>query len=333
LKPSLSVIIPVFNERDQIGPNLEAAAAELERPFDTEFIVIDDGSVDGTAAAARLSGVNSLRVIEQPNLGRLGARRTGLKAATKESVLFLDSRVRLEPGSGEFVAARLQKGEPVWNAHVEIEVAGNPYGRFWRVLTEMAFAAYFDSPRTTSYGTAEFDRFPKGTTCFLAPTDLMRRAFDQFRTAYTNERNANDDTPILRWLASQQKINISPRFGCRYSPRSTMLGFLRHAEHRGVVFVDGHGRSDSRFFPVVIGFYPLSVFALMAAVRRPIVGVALIVGASAAAGAVALARGKSRDDATSFAALVPIYAAAHGFGMWKGLALMLANRVASLRTE
>lgn len=325
MKPTLSVIIPVHNERDQIAPTLRAAAAELQGSFQPEFIVVDDGSTDGTAGEVARADVDSTRVITQPNRGRFGARRTGLKAATGEYVLFLDSRVRVDQGGGAFVAERLARGEQVWNAHVEIETAGNPYGRFWKVLTELAFSAYFDQPRTTSYGVADFDSFPKGTTCFLAPTDLMRGAFEQFRTGYSDERNANDDTPILRWLAGRQRINISPRFSCCYQPRSTLKGFLRHAEHRGVVFLDGHGRRDSRYFPAVVGFYPLSLVAVALAVRRPWIGLGLVVGTSLAAGAIGLARGKSREDVVPFAALAPVYAAAHGTGMWRGLALRLAN--------
>lgn len=333
MKPSLSVIIPVFNERQNIGSTLKAVAAELSDSFESEFIVVDDGSTDGTAEAARRSDVRPLRVIGQPNLGRLAARRKGLEAATGDSVLFLDSRVQVAPGGLAFVAEKLAGGEVVWNAHVEIETAGNPYGRFWKVLTELAFSSYFDHPTTTSYGVEDFDHYPKGTTCFLAPTALMREAFKQFRTGYGDERNANDDTPILRWLASKERINISPRFACFYRPRSTMAGFLRHAEHRGVVFLDGHGHPESRFFPAVIAFYPLSVIAAVLTVRKPGIGLGLIAGTSLIAGSVALARGKSRDEAASFAALVPIYAAAHGIGMWTGLWLMVANRLASQRAS
>jgi glycosyltransferase involved in cell wall biosynthesis len=332
MKPRLSVIVPVFNERNQIVSTLEAAASELAPWFDAECIVVDDGSTDGTAAAVEASGVLRVRVIRQANQGRLGARRAGLKAAKGDYVLFLDSRVRLNPGSAEFLSTRMESGEGVWNAHVDIETAGNPYGRFWAVLTELAFAKYFDEPRTASYGLDEFDHFPKGTTCFFAPTELMRRAFTQFRTRYSDERNANDDTPILRWLAGQQRINISPRFSCRYSPRSTMVGFLRHAEHRGVVFVDGHGRPESRFFPAVVAFYPLSMFALAITVRRPLTALGLLAAAVGCAGGLAAARGKRPEDVLAFATLLPVYATAHGLGMWKGLALMLTSRFGGSRT-
>jgi glycosyltransferase involved in cell wall biosynthesis len=329
-EPSLSIVIPVHNEHRQIADTLRAAAAAAGRsPFRTEFVVVDDGSTDGTADAARaaLPGC-PVRVLTQANGGRLAARRTGLAAACGEHVLFLDSRVRLRPDSLLFAAQRMAAGEDVWNAHVHIDTRGNPYGKFWNVLTELAFAAYFANPRTTSFGLEQFDAFPKGTTGFLAPTALLRDAFGRMRTYYHDERNANDDTPIIRWIAGQRPIHISPQFACDYQPRTTLRGFLRHAHHRGIVFLDGHGRRDSRYLPAVVAFYPLSVAGAALAVRRPLLAVALLAGIGAAGGAYALARGRGRDEALAFAALTPVYGIAHGAGMWRGLGLALGRRLA-----
>jgi hypothetical protein len=228
------------------------------------------------------------------------------------------------PGSLGFVAERVKRGEEVWNGHVHIETAGNPYGHFWNVLTELAFAAYFGRPRTTSFGAVEFDAFPKGTTCFLAPTSLLQEAFARFHTRYSDERHSNDDTPILRWLAGQRAINISPSFACLYQPRNSFRGFWRHALHRGVVFLDGHARRDSRFFVPALAFFPGSLLAAGLALRRPRTFAVLAAGGAAAAGLLAVAKRRRPAEAASFAVLAPVYALAHGLGMWQGLLMMLA---------
>jgi glycosyltransferase involved in cell wall biosynthesis len=325
----VSVVIPLYNERDSIGETIGGVDTALrEAGLDAEIVVVDDGSTDGSGDAVRgAAGELPLRVIEQPNSGRYAARKAGLDAAEGDYVLFLDSRVRLQPGALAFLAERLGKGEDVWNAHVVIEANGNPYGRFWNVLTELAFADYFSDPRTTSFGAENFERFPKGTTCFLAPREALVDAFRAVSTRYSDTRNANDDTPIIRRLAEQRPINISPRFSCLYRPRSSLRGFLKHAYHRGIVFLDGHGRPESGYFPLVIAFYPLSVGAVLLALRRP-VAVPILAGTSVvAAGAVAALKGRSRDETLAFAGLAPVYALAHGAGMWRGLSLMVANRL------
>jgi glycosyltransferase involved in cell wall biosynthesis len=325
----VSVVIPLYNERGNIGQTIGAVETALrEAGLDAEIVVVDDGSTDGSGDTARGADVGlRLRVIEQPNSGRYAARKAGLAAAEGDYVLFLDSRVRLQPGALAFLAERLGEGEHVWNAHVVIETNGNPYARFWNVLTELAFADYFSDPRTTSFGAENFERFPKGTTCFLAPREALVDAFRAFSTRYSDTRNANDDTPIIRRLAEQRPINISPRFSCLYRPRSSLRGFLKHAYHRGIVFLDGHGRPESGYFPLVVAFYPLSVGAVLLAVRRPM-AVPILAGASVvAAGAVAALKGRSRDETFAFAGLAPVYAVAHGAGMWRGLSLMVANRL------
>jgi hypothetical protein len=225
------------------------------------------------------------------------------------------------------VRERVEAGEEVWNAHTIMVTEGNPYGRFWSVVSALAFADYVRAPRTTSFGLSDFDRFPKGTTCFFAPRELLLEGFAGFRSKYADTRSANDDTPIIRTIAARRPINISPSFACVYVPRSSLGSFLRHATHRGIVFLDGHGRRESRFFPVVLAFYPVSLAAAALAVRRPL-SVLALAGSTAAVAAVAATRARRpAGEVAVFAALAPVYLAAHGVGMWKGLGLALASRL------
>ena len=325
---SLSIVIPVFNESSHIARTIqEAAAAAAAGDFETEFVVVDDGSTDGSGDVAESLRLQApIRVIRQLNLGRIAARRAGLAAATGEYTMFLDGRVRLEPDGLAFISRRLSSGERVWNSHVTIDTAGNPYGKFWKVLVNLVWPDYLARPRTMSFGADEFDRYPKGTAGFIAPTDLMKQGFAKFASYYEDERFGNDDTSIIRWIATQERINISPEYACTYAPRTTMEAFTRHAFHRGIVFLDGHGRPESRFFPAVIAFYPISIAMVPFVLRRPKLAVGTLIAGMATLAGVLRLRGFPPDEAASFAALAPLYAVFHGAGMWKGLAMMLGRR-------
>jgi dolichol-phosphate mannosyltransferase len=92
--PSLSVIIPAYNEERNIVAAIEEVLQEVAATVpDVEIIVVDDGSRDRTAGlvaelAARAPQITMLR---QENRGHGAALMHGLGKATGEWILLIDS--------------------------------------------------------------------------------------------------------------------------------------------------------------------------------------------------------------------------------------------------
>ena len=80
----ISVIIPVLNESVTIGSVIEFASRSRNV---SEVIVVDDGSIDGTAELARAAGA---RVITSTFLGKGASMQDGMRAAVNEVLVYLD---------------------------------------------------------------------------------------------------------------------------------------------------------------------------------------------------------------------------------------------------
>jgi GT2 family glycosyltransferase len=96
----LTVVIPTFNRRPVLEETLRRLA-EQRVAYQFEVLVIDDGSTDGSADAARLIAAESpisIRVLRQPNSGPATARNRGIAAAEGETLLFLGDDMWPRPG-------------------------------------------------------------------------------------------------------------------------------------------------------------------------------------------------------------------------------------------
>ncbi|WP_326557445.1 glycosyltransferase [Micromonospora sp. NBC_01796] len=92
--PRVSIVVPVHNEEETIGPCLDAILRQTS-PAD-EIIVVDNASTDATRA--RLAGyADRVVLLTEPRLGVLHARDRGLTAATGDVIGRIDADTRLPP--------------------------------------------------------------------------------------------------------------------------------------------------------------------------------------------------------------------------------------------
>ncbi len=100
----LSVVIPVYNERDYIETVIRNVnEVDLGMDIEREIIVVDDGSTDGTRDILRkLSEEENLRnvlkvVFHERNQGKGGALNTGFKYVSGDIVIIQDADLEYDP--------------------------------------------------------------------------------------------------------------------------------------------------------------------------------------------------------------------------------------------
>ena len=90
---SVSIVVPALNEADAVGDVI--ARLRASAPWH-EVIVVDDGSTDGTATAARAAGA---QVIRHPyTKGNGAAVKSGIRLASADFVLVIDADGQHSPG-------------------------------------------------------------------------------------------------------------------------------------------------------------------------------------------------------------------------------------------
>jgi glycosyltransferase involved in cell wall biosynthesis len=94
--PLLSVVMPVYNERDTIAGMIARVLAVPGIPI--ELIVVDDGSKDGTSDILReLVKTHRFKLLEKPNGGKGSALRLGFKEVTGNLVVVQDADTEYSP--------------------------------------------------------------------------------------------------------------------------------------------------------------------------------------------------------------------------------------------
>ena len=93
--PSISLVMPAYNEADNIEPMIAEATPALEAVADDyEILVVDDGSADETAAVTRrvMETHPHVRLVQHPvNQGFGAAVFTGFTNAEKDWILYTDA--------------------------------------------------------------------------------------------------------------------------------------------------------------------------------------------------------------------------------------------------
>ncbi len=109
MKKTLSIIMPVYNERNTVVEAIEHTKKVDIGPYSKEIIVVDDGSTDGSRELIqKIDGIKKFAY--EKNRGKGGALKEGIRHATGDYVVFHDSDLEYEPGDFRYMLPILDSG-------------------------------------------------------------------------------------------------------------------------------------------------------------------------------------------------------------------------------
>jgi glycosyltransferase involved in cell wall biosynthesis len=145
MNPSISLVLPAYNEADNIEPMVAEAIPALESVTDDyEIIVVDDGSADDTAGVTRkvMESHPRVRLVQHPvNQGFGAAVFTGFTSAEKDWIFYTDA-------DRQFVLSELENFVPLMDQADLIAGYRAPrrdpfmrvfYGKGWSMLCTLVF--------------------------------------------------------------------------------------------------------------------------------------------------------------------------------------------------
>ncbi|KQV63868.1 glycosyltransferase family 2 protein [Rhizobium sp. Root1220] len=112
----LSLVVPVFNEEESVGPLIDRICSAMTAYRDSwELILVDDGSMDATLANARLhvdrAGLALKIVALQRNFGQTAAMQAGIDTATGRLIATMDGDLQNDPKDIPSMVAELERRE------------------------------------------------------------------------------------------------------------------------------------------------------------------------------------------------------------------------------
>lgn len=178
----VSILIPCYNAERWLAATLESALTQTWT--NTEIIVINDGSRDGSLALARQFAARGVRVIDQPNAGASAARNRGLREAHGDYIQFLDADDLLSPDK---IATQVE----LLHHKPAGTLATSAWGRF---ASDPAAAQFVDTAVFCDFAPVDFLVLAGDTGAMMHPSAwLVPRTVAERAGPWNETLSLNDD--------------------------------------------------------------------------------------------------------------------------------------------
>jgi glycosyltransferase involved in cell wall biosynthesis len=111
--PDLSIVVPLYNEEESVGPLVDAVREALGGEPSWELVLVDDGSLDSTAQVAGALAAGDSRIVLLQlarNYGQTQAMQAGFDRANGNIVVSMDGDLQNDPRDIPLLVAKLEEG-------------------------------------------------------------------------------------------------------------------------------------------------------------------------------------------------------------------------------
>jgi glycosyltransferase involved in cell wall biosynthesis len=111
--PDLSIVVPLYNEEESVGPLVDAVRDALGAVTSWELVLVDDGSSDATVQRADALASKDERIVLVElarNYGQTQAMQAGFDASRGRVVVSMDGDLQNDPRDISLLVAKLEEG-------------------------------------------------------------------------------------------------------------------------------------------------------------------------------------------------------------------------------
>ena len=195
---TVTVVIPTYNNADQIARTLDSVCAQTLPPH--QIIVIDDGSTDNTARIIK-NYDPKVTYLHLQNAGASAARNAGINAADGEWIAFLD-------GDDEWLPEYLEKQVKLLKANTQLQWIGANYYRCYCQKNQRIIAENSKKAKQTLKGKDYFDSYFQAymnqTRGWTGTMIIKRSVFDQVGLFNPDQLRFNDED--MWWRIAAKKL-------------------------------------------------------------------------------------------------------------------------------
>jgi glycosyltransferase involved in cell wall biosynthesis len=216
---TISIIVVTYNDREKLLRCLASFGEQSWPREQTEIIVVDDSSTDGTAEAVKLDFPETI-IISKENSGPDNSRNHGIDRATGDIIALIDADCTAPPHWLENLAAALKQNDtPVIGGRIF-----HP-GGFWARMIGISDFGEFQGLKPK-----EVSNIP---TCNMG---ARREVFDRFRFDET-ARIGGDVLFAQKLKENGIRLLYEPRIKIHHHPEATRKAFFERARRYGAGFV------------------------------------------------------------------------------------------------